>query len=88
MGKLENLMNENSEVQRQRRYKQMQMEQNASIKLKNKGWEIFSPTVVCDRVGIKNGKVYFIEFKKPNQELTQNQAKIKKLVSNYKIIHY
>ena len=89
-GNIKNLMNDNSEVQRRRRYKQMKMEQDASNKLKNMGWEVFSPTVVCDRIGIKNGKVIFIEFKKPGQKLTPNQQKIKDLVDDesYTVVHY
>ena len=83
-----NLMNSNSEVQRRRRYKQMKMEQDASNSLRKEGWEIFSPTIVCDRIGIKNNEVFFIEFKKPGQILTENQNKIKELVKNYKIVHY
>ena len=88
MPNIENLMNSNSEVQRKRRYKQMKMEKEASNKLRKKGWEIFSPTVVCDRIGIKDGKVFFIEFKKPNQELTENQEKVKNLANNYNVVYY
>ena len=66
----------------------MKMEKEASNKLRKKGWEIFSPTVVCDRIGIKDGKVFFIEFKKPNQELTENQEKVKNLANNYNVVYY
>ena len=81
-------MNSNSEVQRRRRYKQMRMEEEAAAKLRKEGWEIFSPTVVCDRIGVKNNKVYFIEFKKIGQKLSLNQEKIKRLVNNYKVVYY
>ncbi len=87
-GKIENLMNTNSEVQRRRRYKQMEMEQKTSEKLRKEGWEILSPTVVCDRIGIKNGKVFFIEFKKPGQKLRPFQEKVKQLVNDYLVVHY
>ena len=83
-----NLMNSNSNVQRRRRYKQMRMEEDASNKLRNSGWKIFSPTVVCDRIGIRNNQVFFIEFKKSGQKLRENQERIKKLVNNYRIIQY
>lgn len=83
-----NLMNFNSEVQRRRRYRQMTMEENAANKLRKKGWEIFSPTVVCDRIGIKGNQVFFIEFKKPGQNLRESQEKIKRLVNNYHVINY
>jgi hypothetical protein len=81
-------MNSNSEVQRRRRYKQMEMEQSASAKLEKDGWVIFSPTVVCDRIGIKDGKVFFIEFKKPGQKLTPFQEQVKNTAQNYCVIHY
>ncbi len=86
--KIENLMNSNSEVQRLRRYKQMAMEQRSADKLRSEGWEIFSPTVVCDRIGIKNGQLFLIEFKKLDQKLTDNQEKVKKLTNNYLIVPY
>lgn len=88
MPNIENLMNSISEVQRRRRYKQMQMEENASNRLREDGWKIFSPTVVCDRIGIKNNQVFLIEFKKPEQKLTENQEEVKKLVNNYRVIYY
>ena len=64
----------------------MQMEENAAGKLREVGWEVFSPTVVCDRIGIKKGKVFFIEFKKPGQNLTGSQDKIKHLMPNNYIV--
>jgi len=66
----------------------MNMEKNAANRLKEEGWEVFSPTVVCDRIAIKDGHVFFIEFKKPEQNLTENQEKVKKLTDNYKIVYY
>jgi len=35
--KIANLMNSNSEIQRKRRYKQMEMEENAAKKLREEG---------------------------------------------------
>ena len=82
-------MNSNSEVQRRRRYKQMEMEENASKKLREEGLEVFSPTVVCDRVGIKDGKVLFIEYKKRGQSLTPNQEKVQSLAKEqYLVVYY
>ncbi len=89
MKKYANLMNSNSEVQRRRRYKQMEMEENASQKLRETGWGLYSPTIVCDRIGIKEGKTFFIEFKKEGQALTPNQAKVRKLASeSYIVVNY
>ena len=81
-------MNHDSKVQRRRRYKLMQMEQDTAAKLKKQGWEIYSPTFVCDRVGIKDGKIFLIEFKKPNQKLTKFQDKVRNLFKNYMVVHY
>lgn len=84
-----NLKNFDSEIQRNRRYYQLQTEENLAEQLRKDGWEIFSPTVVCDRVGIKNNKVYFIEFKKIGQTLRDSQNKVKRLMfDNYKIVYY
>jgi len=88
MSNIKNLMNSNSDVQRKRRYRQMEMEEKASSNLRKEGWEVFSPTAVCDRVAIKNGKVFLIEFKKPEQRLTESQEKVKKLVRNYRVVYY
>ncbi|MDE1850300.1 MAG: hypothetical protein KGH54_00710 [Candidatus Micrarchaeota archaeon] len=82
-------MNSNSEVQRRRRYKQMKMEEDASEKLRKEGWQVFSPTIVCDRIAIKDGQVFFVEFKKAGQKLTENQEKIKNLANdNYCVVLY
>ena len=86
--RIRNLMNSDSDVQRRRRYKQMDMEETAANKLRDDGWEILSPTVVCDRIGIKDGEVFFIEFKKPGQKLSPNQERIRALVEKYIISYY
>ncbi len=85
-----NLMktNLNSDIQRSRRMRQLAKEEELSKSLRKDGWEVFSPTVVCDRIGIKNNKVCFIEFKKKGQDLRENQNKVKKLVNNYLIVYY
>lgn len=84
-----NLKNHDSEVQRRRRLRQIRTEELLAKQLRKKGWGVFSPTVVCDRVGIKNEKLYLIEFKKQEQELRENQEKARKLLpENYKIIYH
>jgi hypothetical protein len=65
-----------SEVQSRLRYNQMSYEEGMADDLRKDGWEIFSPTVVCDRIGIKDGKVVLIEFKKPGQELRESQQRV------------
>ena len=45
------------------------------------GWRIIRPMSCCDRIGIKNGKVYFIEFKPAgNTKLRFYQKAVRKLV--------
>lgn len=76
------------EAQRNRRLNQIKWEEDFADELRKDGWEVFSPTVVCDRIGIKDGNVYFIEFKKPNQELREGQQKIYNLSKdNYRIFY-
>jgi hypothetical protein len=83
-----NLKNFDSEVQRSRRERQLQTEQNLAEKLKEDGWEILSPTVVCDRIGIKDGRIYFIEFKKKGQVLRAGQQRVHDLMpENYVIVY-
>lgn len=73
---------------RQQRMKQLSVEENLADDLRSEGWEIFSPTVVCDRVGVKDGKVFFLEFKPINdQRLRAGQQRIAELVPDmYRII--
>lgn len=73
---------------RERRLRQIEKEENIADGLRGEGWEVFSPTVVCDRVGVKDGKVFFLEFKPPeNQRLRPGQKRIADLVPEmYRII--
>ena len=50
------------------------------------GWTVYFPTVVCDRVGVKAGKVYFLEFKKGNQQLRPGQQAICDLVPHMYLV--
>lgn len=58
----------------------MAIEEDVARQLVEKGWTIYSPTVVCDRIGVRDGKVYFLEFKKGHQELRPCQKAITELV--------
>ena len=78
----------NTEAQRARRYAQLRYEEGIANELRAMGWTIFSPTVVCDRVGVKDGKVYFMEFKRPGQTLRPGQQVIHDLVPHmYEIVY-
>ena len=49
----------------------------------------YIPTAVCDRIGVKDEKVYFLEFKKGNQVLRPGQKAIMDLVPQmYMIIRH
>ena len=78
----------NSAGARENRYKQIALEESMAESLRAEGWEVFSPTVVCDRVAVKDGKVFFIEFKPAsNQTLRPGQARIAELVPEmYKVV--
>jgi DNA-directed RNA polymerase subunit RPC12/RpoP len=56
------------------------LEKAATEALKEEGYEVFFPWVVCDRIAIKNGKVYFVEFKDEGQVLKLEQQMVNDLV--------
>jgi hypothetical protein len=75
--------------QSRRRKDQLATEENTAEKMRADGYAVFSPTVVCDRIAVKNGKVYFVEFKKPGQALRAGQQAIRDLVpSRYLVKAY
>jgi hypothetical protein len=66
----------------------MDYEEGIAVELRGQGWTIFSPTVVCDRVGVKEGAVFFLEFKRKGQALRPAQQLIHDYVPNmYRIIY-
>ncbi|MDA4136138.1 MAG: hypothetical protein OK449_03950 [Thaumarchaeota archaeon] len=67
-------------AQRAKAYRRMEIEQRVAKRLTEEGWAVYSPTVVCDRIGVKDDKVYFLEFKKENQTLRPGQQAINDLV--------
>jgi len=77
-----------SEAQSKRRRNQIAVEVEQAKQLETEGFEVFSPTVVCDRVAVKDGKVFFVEFKKPGQELRPGQQKVHDAVPEMYLIRY
>lgn len=75
-------------AQSKRRKDQIAAEVAMAKQLEAEGFQVFSPTVVCDRVAVKDGKVYFVEFKKPGQELRPGQQIIHDLVPDGYLIRY
>lgn len=68
-------------------HSRVRYEHKLSDILRSEGFEVFDPREVCDRVAIKDGQVFFIEFKKLNQVLRPAQEKVRVLVPDiYKVI--
>lgn len=72
----------------EQRRRQLAWEEGVASELRSDGWEVFSPTVVCDRIGVKDGKVWFLEFKPVGREkLRPGQKRIQGLMpENYQVV--
>lgn len=77
---------QNSELQRAKRMKQIKDEEDWANQLRKEGYEVYSPTVVCDRIAVKNGEVFFVEFKKRGQGLREGQKRISDLVGKMYLV--
>jgi hypothetical protein len=71
-----------------KRLNQLMWEQQIADSLAESGWQIISPTACCDRIGIRDGRVYFLEFKKEGETTLRTfQAAVRDLVPGmYRII--
>jgi hypothetical protein len=67
---------------------QLDEEVQMAKQMEQEGYQMFSPTVVCDRVAVKDGKVFFVEFKRPKQKLRVGQQTIHDLVPEQYLIRY
>ena len=54
----------------------IEWEQVESEKLVASGYDVFMPHAVCDRVAVKDGRVYFVEFKQHGQVLRPAQQRV------------
>lgn len=62
-------------------------ERREAARLVDDGYQVFSPYAVCDRVAVKDGKVFLVEFKQPRQKLLPAQQLVKDLLpENYVVI--
>lgn len=63
-------------------------EQAVAAKLSQDGWTVFRPNVCCDRMGIKDGRLYFLEFKpKGKTELRYFQKIVQKMSPhNFRVV--
>lgn len=67
----------------------LKWEKALALKLEQQGWDMLIPSSCCDRIGIKNGKIYFVEFKPygRGQELRPFQKKVQSLMpERYKVV--
>lgn len=70
-----------SEAQSKRRKNQIATEAAMADSMSREGYKVYAPSTVCDRVAIKDGKVYFVEFKKHSgQKFRSGQQEIHDLV--------
>ncbi len=44
--------------------------------------KLYHPTQVCDRIGVKGKKIFFIEIKQKGKKLTKKQEEFKRIVKN------
>jgi hypothetical protein len=77
-----------SQEQSRRRLAQIESEQKMATCLQSEGYVVFSPTVVCDRIAVKDGRLYFVEFKKHGQQLRPGQQTIRDLMPENYLIRY
>lgn len=79
---------DSKDLSRYRKY-QLEVEESLSNDLRLEGYEIFSPTVVCDRIAIKDGQLYFIDFKPNGQSLRYAQQLVSDTTKDsYKVVFY
>ena len=78
-----------SEAQSRRRKNQIAVETAMAAQMETEGFKMYPPTVVCDRVAVKDGKVYFVEFKKHSgQRLRPGQQEVHDLTPEMYLIRY
>ncbi len=77
-----------SELQSKRRLDQLSREEAMAQRLRDRGYKVWSPTIVCDRIAVKDGKVFFVEFKKSGQVLREFQQIVHDLVPAMYIVEF
>jgi hypothetical protein len=78
-----------SAAQSKRRKDQIAAETAMAQIMTREGFKIYPPSVVCDRVAVKDGKVFFVEFKKHSgQKLRPGQQEVHDLVPDMYLIRF
>jgi hypothetical protein len=69
--------------------RRISLEHEVSKEMESEGYEVFIPNTVCDRIAIKDGKVYFVEFKPANDPtLRVGQQKVSDVAGDQYIIRF
>lgn len=77
------------EIQSKAAHARITYERQTAEKLKADGFEVLWPASVCDRICIKDGKLFFVEFKKPKQRLRREQQIVRDLLPDqYIVVEY
>ena len=50
--------------------------------------KVFLPNEICDRVCVKNGQIFFVEIKHPNEKLRPKQEEFKNIVKEFYKIEF
>lgn len=65
-----------------------ELERRAAESLRAEGFQVYVPNAVCDRVAIKDGKVYFVEFKRRGQQLLPAQQLVRNMSPENYIVRF
>ncbi len=85
---LRNISKDRQAVGRLGAANRLALEAAASEALKRDGYEVFKLPVVCDRVAVKDDKVFFVEFKRRGQQLRDGQRRIQELVPEMYLVRF
>lgn len=61
-------------------------ENEIANKIKSEYDKLYYPSSVCDRIGVKDGKIFFIEIKQKGRRLSQKQQEFQKIAKNQFIL--
>ena len=86
---LKNKENNFSKSQSARSKRRINLEKELVCEMEKEGYELLMPWATCDRIAIKDGKVYFVEFKPANDPtLRVGQQKVSDVAGDQYIIRF
>lgn len=77
-----------SETGRRGAKSRIKSERLCASRLEKEGYVVFAPYAVCDRIAIKNGKVFFVEFKPCGQSLRLAQQTVRDANPSQYLVRY